>query len=164
MRKGFNGLSGIICYELNRDPSDGSNYCFVNKRRDRIKLLLFEGDGFAVYYKILAQGTLELPKVSAKTGCTTITPETLRLILSGVKLSSITQIGKIFARVAVTLRPLYNKLVESIIANDYIQMDESRMPVLSADKPGATHLGQMWLVRDPSTGQVAYRYDRNRAA
>ena len=47
MRKGFNGLSGLVRSALARDPVDGSIYCFVNKRRDRIKLLLFEGDGFA---------------------------------------------------------------------------------------------------------------------
>jgi len=72
--------------------------------------------------------------------------------------------GKWVERVAVTLRPLYNKLVERIIANDYVQMDESRIAVLSADKPGATHTGQMWLMRDPITGAVAFRYDKTRSA
>ena len=72
--------------------------------------------------------------------------------------------GKWVERVAVTLRPLYNKLVEQIIATDYVQMDESRIAVLSADKPGATHTGQMWLMRDPITGAVAFRYDKTRSA
>jgi len=89
MRKGYNGLGGLVRGALGRDPADGSIYCFVNKRRDRIKLLLFEGDGFAVYYKVLAEGTLELPKAAANTKYATVTPETLRLILSGVKLGSI---------------------------------------------------------------------------
>ena len=90
MRKGYNGLSGIVRSAFSRDPTDGSIYCFVNKRRDRIKLLLFEGDGFAVYYKVLAQGTLEVPKTEGKSGCAVISPTTLQLILSGVKLTQIT--------------------------------------------------------------------------
>lgn len=89
MRKGYNGLSGLVRSAFDRDPADGSIYCFVNKRRDRIKLLLFEGDGFAVYYKVLAQGTLEMPKHDDTTGYAVVSSETLRLILSGVKLTSI---------------------------------------------------------------------------
>ena len=99
MRKGFTGLSGIVQRELMRDPSDGSIYCFVNKRRDRIKLLLFEPDGFSVYYKVLAQGTLEVPSVDTQTGCAVITPQTLRLILGGVKLGSVKR-RKRFKKVA----------------------------------------------------------------
>lgn len=72
--------------------------------------------------------------------------------------------GKVVDRVAVTLRPLYNKLVESVLASDYLQMDETRCPVQSSDKPGKLHLGQMWLVRDPRSGQVIYRYDKGRSA
>ena len=89
MRKGYAGLSGIVTIALNRDPADGSIYCFVNKRRDRIKLLCFEGDGFAVYYKVLAKGTIELPTTADESGYALISAETLRLILSGIKLSSV---------------------------------------------------------------------------
>jgi len=72
--------------------------------------------------------------------------------------------GKVVERVAITLRPLYNKLVESILAGDYLQMDETRCPVQTSDKPGKTHLGQMWLIRDPMSGQVIYRYDKGRSS
>ncbi len=89
MREGYAGLGGIVRRELGRDPTDGAVYCFVNRRRDRNKLLRFEGDGFAVYYKVLAQGTLELPVAEARTGYATVTAETLALILGGVKLASI---------------------------------------------------------------------------
>lgn len=99
MRKGYNGLSGLVHSAFKRDPADGSIYCFVNKRRDRIKLLLFEGDGFAVYYKVLAQGTLEIPRPDGETGYATISADTLRLILSGVKLSSI-KLRKRYKKVA----------------------------------------------------------------
>jgi len=89
MRKGYAGLSGVVRTAIDRDPADGSIYCFVNKRRDRVKLLCFEGDGFAVYYKVLAEGTIEVPTASTSSRAATISAETLRLILGGIKLTSV---------------------------------------------------------------------------
>ena len=89
MRKGYAGLSGVVRTALGRDPADGAVYCFCNRRRDRIKLLRFEGDGYAVYYKVLAEGTLEVPRPTEGRTYATVTPETLRLILGGVKLASV---------------------------------------------------------------------------
>ena len=89
MRKGYAGLGGVVRAVLGRDPSDGAIYCFCNRRRDRIKLLCFEGDGYAVYYKVLAEGTLEVPRPAEGHTYAPVTPETLRLILGGVKLASV---------------------------------------------------------------------------
>ncbi len=72
--------------------------------------------------------------------------------------------GKWVERVAVTLRPLYDKLSEQILAADYVQMDESGIKVLGADKPKATHKGWMWLVRNPENGAVIFQYDKTRNA
>jgi len=85
MRKGYAGLSGVVRCALGRDPSDGAIYCLVNRRRDRIKLLCFEGDGFAVYCKVLAEGTLELPRpvpgsTHANGSAMVVSAETLRLV------------------------------------------------------------------------------------
>lgn len=73
-------------------------------------------------------------------------------------------VGKWVQTVAVTLRPLYDRLVASIMAADYLQMDESGIRVLAADEPRATHQGYMWLVRDPVSGAVAMRYHKGRSA
>ena len=59
MRKSFDGLSGIIRGNFGGDPADGSLFLFVNKRRDRIKALWWDGDGFVLWYKRLEQGTFE---------------------------------------------------------------------------------------------------------
>ncbi|MCX7429686.1 MAG: IS66 family insertion sequence element accessory protein TnpB [Planctomycetia bacterium] len=59
MRKSFDGLSGIIRGTFGGDPADGSLFLFVNKRRDRIKALWWDGDGFVLWYKRLEQGTFE---------------------------------------------------------------------------------------------------------
>ena len=62
MRKSFDGLSGIIHNQLGRNPTSGEVFLFINKRRDRIKLLRWEEGGYLLYYKRLEQGTLELPR------------------------------------------------------------------------------------------------------
>jgi len=66
MRKSFCGLGGIVTNELGTDPSDGSVFVFVNKRRDRLKLLHWEPGGFVLYYKRLESGRLELPQIDGK--------------------------------------------------------------------------------------------------
>ena len=62
MRKGFRGLSGLVRNELKRDPADGSVYIFINRRRDKIKLLVWDRNGFVLYYKSLESGTFEFPR------------------------------------------------------------------------------------------------------
>ena len=59
MRKGFCGLSGIVRSQFECDPTDGSLFIFINRRRDRMKLLHFDGQGFWLYYRLLEAGTFE---------------------------------------------------------------------------------------------------------
>jgi transposase len=49
MRKGFDSLSGIVMSELKIDVLSGAVFIFINKKHNQIKLLLCEGDGFAIY-------------------------------------------------------------------------------------------------------------------
>ncbi|MFT6336755.1 MAG: transposase [Saprospiraceae bacterium] len=62
MRMGFDGLSGLISNQMHRSPLDGRVYLFINRRRDRMKMLVWESGGFMLYYKRLEQGTFELPQ------------------------------------------------------------------------------------------------------
>jgi transposase len=64
MRKSFDGLCGLIREKLQRDPMTGEVLIFINRRRDKIKLLRWEPGGFILYYKRLESGTLELPSVN----------------------------------------------------------------------------------------------------
>ena len=59
MRKGIHGLSGIVRGEFAADPTDGSLFIFINRRRDRMKMLYFDGGGFWLYYRLLEAGTFE---------------------------------------------------------------------------------------------------------
>lgn len=58
MRKGCQGLSGIIREQFQSDPTDGSLFIFINRRRDRMKLLHFADGGFWLYYRYLASHCL----------------------------------------------------------------------------------------------------------
>ena len=56
MRNGFDGLAGIVRNQLLKDPVSGDVFIFVNKKRTHIKLLYWDGDGFAIFYKRLEKG------------------------------------------------------------------------------------------------------------
>ena len=75
----------------------------------------------------------------------------------GVLLSDST-IGDWFAAVCSKLRPLYDKLRERIMSSDYIQVDESTLPVIDNEKHRAVK-GYIWAVRDAISGDVYFHYD-----
>lgn len=87
MRKGFNGLSGLVRNEMGANPLSGSVFIFINRRKDRMKLLVWETGGFVLYYKLLESGTFQLPKNQGMGGG--ISWQQLVLILEGVELSSV---------------------------------------------------------------------------
>lgn len=51
MRKSFDGLFGIVREEFQQDPLSGHLFLFVNKRRDRMKAIFWDDDGFVIWYK-----------------------------------------------------------------------------------------------------------------
>jgi len=84
MRKGFDGLSGLVRNYLNQDPTTGDVFVFLNKPRTHLKLLYWDGDGFVIFYKRLERGTfyfLANDAVSRE-----LKRAELVLILEGVKL------------------------------------------------------------------------------
>ncbi len=91
MRKGFDGLCGIVRNEFNLSPLSGEVFIFLNRRRDLVKILHWQGDGFAVFYKRLEKGTFEMLKnTEEKAGAgLLITSHQLQFILAGIQLSSI---------------------------------------------------------------------------
>jgi transposase len=84
MRKGIDGLSGIVRGEFAGDPLDGSLYLFVNRRGDRLKILHWDGSGFWIYYRVLEQGTFEVPRSTEQR--MQIDATQLAMLLGGVSL------------------------------------------------------------------------------
>jgi transposase len=62
MRKNIDGLSALVVNHFSRNPSDGSAYVFMNRARNKIKLLYFDRNGFALWYKRLEQGKFQCPQ------------------------------------------------------------------------------------------------------
>jgi len=89
LRKGFNGLSGLVRNELDKDPLSGDVFIFINRSRNRMKLLLWEEGGFLLLYKRLARGRFEYPVVDADGLGAVISWQQLMLIVKGIDLNSI---------------------------------------------------------------------------
>jgi transposase len=84
MRKGCNGLSGIVRSAFGADPLDGSLYLFINRRRDKMKALHFDGGGYWLYYRLLEAGTFEV--IASQSPCLQIDSTQLAMLLGGVSL------------------------------------------------------------------------------
>ena len=63
MRKSFDGLCGLINGRLGQNPMSGDVFIFLNKPRNRVKLLRWEPGGYVLFFKRLEQGTFELPNL-----------------------------------------------------------------------------------------------------
>ena len=89
MRRGFDSLSAWVDQNLGRKVIDGDVFLFLSKRRDRLKILWWEGDGYSLYYRRLEIGTFELPSHADSAKELTIDTTTLGLLLRGIETSSI---------------------------------------------------------------------------
>ena len=89
MRKSFHGLAAIVKYQMQCDVLNGDIYIFISKRRNAIKLLRFEGDGFCLFYKRLEKGTFEIPAYNNQSGAMMISDNELIFILKGVSLNRV---------------------------------------------------------------------------
>lgn len=93
MRKAFHGLVALTESVLKRDPLSGDMFVFVNRRRDRIKILYWGQTGFCIWYQQLQRGTYQLPSQESleESDSLELTRSRLSLILDGIDLSSARQ-------------------------------------------------------------------------
>jgi transposase len=92
LRKGFDALCGLVTTAFSQDPTSGHLFLFVNRRRDRMKILYWDRDGLAIWYKRLENpGTFQIPTTATKAASIEMTPTQLSLILSGIDLKSARQ-------------------------------------------------------------------------
>lgn len=93
MRKSFPGLLALTEAVLRQDPSSGHLFVFVNRRRDLLKILHWDGSGYWIWYRRLERGTFQLPRIDAgeEQAGLELTPAQLSLILEGIDLTSVRQ-------------------------------------------------------------------------
>ena len=89
LRKSFDGLAQLVREFLGADPLSGHLFVFRNKRRDRVKLLYWDSDGLAIWYKRLEQGTYRFPEATGADHGVEIRAADLTMLLDGVDLTSV---------------------------------------------------------------------------
>jgi len=91
MRKSFDGLSGLVRSVFQADPLDGSLFLFLNRRRDRVKILYWDRDGLALWCKRLERGTFEMIPAADGAAAIEIDSTQLAMWLGGVSLTAAAQ-------------------------------------------------------------------------
>lgn len=89
MRKGFDTLAALVREHLGHDPLSGHLFLFVGRGRDRLKIMYWEPDGFAVWYKRLEAGTYRLPSAKSAGTSVELKASELAMLLEGIDLVSI---------------------------------------------------------------------------
>jgi len=94
MRKGFDSLAGLVQTELGQDPLSGDRFVFRSKRGDRLKLLYWDTDGLAVWYKRLEEGCFPLPSADGQRALAgahglVLRPAELAMLLDGIDLGTV---------------------------------------------------------------------------
>lgn len=89
MRKGFDSLAALVREGLQLDPLSGHLFLFVGRSRDRLKLLYWDSDGFALWYKRLEEGTFRLPPAQGGGASVELKASELAMLLAGIDLTSI---------------------------------------------------------------------------
>jgi len=96
MRKGFDSLAAMVKEFLGQDPLSGHLFLFVGRGKDRLKMLYWDSDGYAIWYKRLEEGAFRLPAVGAETASVQLKASELAMLLEGIDLRSIKR-GKRFS-------------------------------------------------------------------
>jgi transposase len=93
MRRSFDGLSGMAVNIIEQDPLSGHLFVFRNRNRDRLKILYWDRDGLAIWYKRLEKGTFQFPTdlidKEKRSPRAEISTEQLSLLLGGIDLRSV---------------------------------------------------------------------------
>lgn len=91
MRKSFDGLCGIIQDQLGESPTRGAVYVFINKLRNKMKLLHWQSGGFVLYYKRLERGTFEHLNYDVETGSYLLSYSQMILLTDGISIKNLEQ-------------------------------------------------------------------------
>jgi transposase len=102
MRKGFDSLASLVTESLGRDPLSGDLFLFLSRSKDRIKGLLWQADGFTIWYRRLEAGTYRLPAYPPGQTSVTLKASELAMLLDGIDLKSVRRVPRYHRKPAAT--------------------------------------------------------------
>jgi len=114
MRRSFDGLMAIVQTEFDKDIRQGDFFLFINKRRDRLKILWWDGDGLAIFMKRLERGTYQRPLADNNNNHVQMDRTELALLLSGIELTSVKR------RKRYVTRSVSNSSASGTVANYFL--------------------------------------------
>lgn len=89
MRCGFDRLAERVKMVIGVDPLSGHLFVFRSRRGDRLKILVWDGDGFVLWYKRLETGVFKLPGVEAGTRAVELRASELAMVLDGIDMTKL---------------------------------------------------------------------------
>lgn len=99
MRCGFDRLAERVRRVIGQDPLSGHLFLFRSRRGDRLKILLWEQDGFVLWYKRLESGVFKLPRVTEGTRSVELRASELAMVLDGIDVSKLKRVPR-YARIS----------------------------------------------------------------
>lgn len=94
MRLGFDRLADLAEGVTGQDPLSGHLFVFRGRRGDRLKVLYWDRDGYALWYKRLEEGTFRLPRTQEGVGSVELRASELAMLLEGIDLSSVRRVRR----------------------------------------------------------------------
>ena len=91
MRKSFDGLQGLVQQVFDEELLSGHLFLFINRRRDRIKIMFWDRDGLIIWYKRLEAGTFQLPTMTNDQQTVELEATRLSLLLGGIDMNTARQ-------------------------------------------------------------------------
>lgn len=94
MRCGFDRLAELAQVITSQNPMDGHLFLFRSRGGDRLKILYWDRDGFALWYKRLEEGTFKLPRIEGDAKSVELRPSELAMMLDGIDLRSVRRVKR----------------------------------------------------------------------
>jgi len=91
MRKGIDGLCGVVRQVINGDPMSGAVFIFFNKDRDKVKCLVWDSDGYVLYHKRLEREAFEAVASASDASAVSMRYDHLVMLISGISLRHVVQ-------------------------------------------------------------------------
>ncbi len=99
MRCGFDRLAERVRAVIGEDPTSGHLFLFRSRRGDRLKILVWDRDGFVLWYKRLESGVFKLPRVAEDQRSVELRASELAMLLDGIDMTKLKRVAR-YERIA----------------------------------------------------------------